>query len=97
MLINTKEIFKRMDLQNMRAFILEGLDPMEIHECTYEERIEKGNAPMLKRLREIYENDQEFSDAADDFYHALIMCGEAYTEIGMKAGARLLFQLLCDD
>jgi len=92
--INAKDIFARMNLQNIRAFILEGLDPMEVYNCTYDERLQKGNALMIKRLKKIYKGETEFSDSVDDFYDALVTNGEVFTEIGMKAGARLLFQLL---
>jgi len=95
--INTKKIFERMNLQHIRAFMLEGLDPMEVYGCTYDERLKKGNMSMIKRLKTIYKDEQEFSDAVDDFYNAQIINGEVYTEIGMKAGARLLMQLLLHD
>ena len=97
MAINTKEIFKRMNLQQLRAFILEGIDSAEMYDCTYDERLQKGDAPMIKRLRGIYKDENEFSDAVDDFYHAQIANSEVYTEIGMKAVARLLVQLLYEN
>lgn len=94
MIINTEEIFKRMDLQQIRAFILDGLDTAEIYNCTYSERLNKGNELITERLKSIYRDENEFSDAMEEFYNAQTVNSEIYTEIGIKAGARLMFQLL---
>lgn len=97
MSINAEEILARMDLQQLRSFILDGLDSMEVYDCSYEERLKKGDELIINRLRNIYKDNKEFSDAVDDFYHAQVINSEVFTEIGLKAGARFLIQLLYDD
>ena len=97
MTINAKEIFSRMDIQQIRSFVLNGVDSMEMYNCTYDERLEKGNALMIKRLKKLYKNEDKFSDATDDLCYALLVNSEIYTEIGMKIGARLLLQLLYEN
>jgi hypothetical protein len=95
---NTKEIFDRMDIQQIRSFLLEGLDAIEICNISYEQRLKESSKLMLKRLEAIYgENANELSNAADEFYAALNVYSDVYTEIGIKAGARLLNQLLYEN
>ena len=97
MAINTEEIFKRMNIQQVRSFILDGLDTMEMYDCTYDKRLQKGDELMIKRLKKIYKDENDFSDAVDDFYYAQLVNSQVYTEIGMKAATRLIVQLLYEN
>jgi len=72
MSVNTKEIFVRMDLQQIRNFIFEGIDAFEKYNITYNQRLQESTAPMIKRLELLYKDDEnELSDAAEEFYNAL--------------------------
>jgi hypothetical protein len=96
--INTKEIFEHMDLQRIITFILEeGWEINEIDNRTYDERLKESNSLTLDRMKKLYENDKELTEARNEFYHALSVNSKVFTEIGMKAGARLLMQLLYKD
>ena len=94
--INVQEMISRLDLQHIRAFALEELpDPIAINSGTYSERLKEGNKFMMDRLKNICGNDEELDNATNDFLIALSAYSDVYAEIGIKIGARLLFQLLC--
>ena len=48
-------------------------------------------------MKQIYPNEKEYDEAANDITDAITAYEDVFLEIGMKAGARLLFQLLYQD
>jgi len=98
MKINTEEIFERMDLHKIRHFILYGVESDEAYNLTYKQFLTESSILLTDRLRSLYKDDEiELTNATDEFNTALTVNSEIFTEIGMKAGARLLFQLLGKD
>jgi hypothetical protein len=95
-----RDIFARMDLRRIREFLLYGSDNSDIgiEPQTYDERLKDGSNPIFKRLDVIYaDNTAERDSIASDISHALAVHDDVYMEIGMKAGARLVYQLLLDN
>ena len=93
--INVNEIFERMDLHQIINFILYGTGPLETYNITYNQHLTEGSIPLLDRFKKLYKDNQiELENAKDELYTALTVNSEVYTEIGMKAGARMLVQLL---
>ncbi|MDL2231981.1 hypothetical protein LJC63_00175 [Ruminococcaceae bacterium OttesenSCG-928-L11] len=92
-----KEAFARMNLQQAISFLLYGSDdyPEETH--PYRETLKQGSDPIYKRLESIYPDGIELDRAAADLSMALTAYEYVYMELGMKAGARLVHQLLCVD
>ncbi|MCL2775517.1 MAG: hypothetical protein FWD71_19565, partial [Oscillospiraceae bacterium] len=71
-------------------------DDIVICDITYDQRLKEGKRLTMSRLKRLHkDNPIELSDATDEFYHALTVHSDVYFEAGMKVGARLLFQLLC--
>ena len=54
-------------------------------------------APIYKRLERTYPDETELDNAVADLSQALTVHDDVYMELGMKAGARLLYQLLLTD
>lgn len=90
----TESIFQRIDLQQLRSFVLNGVEDFDSNNYTYQERLRKGDSSIYARLETIYPDENNFDKAVADLSKALIAHEEVYTEIGMKAGARIVFQLL---
>lgn len=92
-----KDAFSRMDLRQIRQYLLYGEDDYELEQQSYHDRLQNGSAPIYDRLNRIYPEEIALDKAAADLSQALIAYESVYMEIGMKAGARLLYQLLLSD
>ena len=92
-----KDTFTRMDLQQIRQFLLQGTENLSYENQTYHDRLTQGSDPIYNRLKEIYPKQAEFDRAASDLSTALTTHENVYMELGMKAEARLVYQLLLTD
>jgi len=90
-----EDIFARMELGQIREFLLRGVEPLEKEDQTYGTRLENGREAIYKRLQALYPDDE---DSLDETYYDLAQALGSYEtvflEIGMRAGARLIYQLL---
>ena len=91
------EIFTRLDLGQIREFFLHGVEACEAENQSYNIRLKQGSDPIYKRLRNIYSDDRHMDEAHGDLSQALSSYESVYMEIGMKAGARILYQLLLEE
>ena len=92
-----KDTFARMDLQEIREFILYGTEQSHIKTEPYHIRLKQGSDPIFRRINSLYPAEDELTNATNDISQVLAAYQEVYTEIGMKAGARLVYQLLLTD
>jgi len=92
-----KDSFARMNLQQLRSFLLYGTDDYADETHPYRDTLKKGCDPIFRRLDILYPNETERDKAAADLSQALTAYEHVYMELGMKAGARLLHQLLLTD
>ncbi len=88
------KIFERMNLSQLRNFMINAVDDISENPSTYEERLKTCSNRIYERLNKIYPDGDELDMAAADLSDALVAYEEVYMEIGMKAGARIIFQLL---
>ena len=86
--------FARMDIKEIRSFLIDGLDEFDQNSDTYVERLKKGSDPLYKRMEAMYTNEEELGKANADISKAVTAYESVYMELGMKAGARLVHQLL---
>ena len=91
-----ENIFKRADLRQICSFILFREETVTQTE-SYEEQLRKARILAYNVLKNVSDGKLEASDAKEDLNEAFYMYQEIYTEIGMKLGARMLFQLLHKD
>jgi len=90
------DAFARTDLRQIRAFILQGAEDININEESYKDRLEKCDNAIIKRLESIYTDATELDRAFSDLAAATTAHQEVYLELGMKIGAKLLYQLLVE-
>ncbi|MCL2773422.1 MAG: hypothetical protein FWD71_08735 [Oscillospiraceae bacterium] len=86
-----------MDLRQIKNLAFdEGITSIpEIDNLTYDEYLNESKKLLLARLRTIYkDNPHAHRNAILELNSAVRAYRGVYLEIGMKAGARLLFQLL---
>lgn len=89
-----KAAFARMNLQQTVNYLLFGVDRISVEIRPYKEVLKESSDPIYRRLETIYPDGIELDKAAADLDLALLTYEQVYMEIGMKAGARLVHQLL---
>lgn len=87
------EIFRRMDLQHIREFLLHGVEQPEISADTFEKRLDDAERKMIECLREKYPELAEYEKITDKVYRALSATQDVYMEIGIIAGVTLAAQI----
>lgn len=92
-----KEAFGRMNLQQIRSFLLYGADDYAEDTHPYIDALKNGCDPIYKRLEMLYPDETERDQAEADLSQAFNAYEYVYMELGMKAGARLVHQLFLTD
>ena len=92
-----KEAYGRMNLRQLRGFLLYGSDDYGEDVTPYLETLQKRSDPIQRRLESIYPDGPELDNATGELNDALVAYEYVYMELGIKAGARLLYQLLIAD
>jgi len=95
--INVKEILERADIKRIREFILDDVIIADNYDGTYQERIDRDSEEIIYALEKLSKENTEKNhpdETMQDFKIALFAYRDVFTEIGMKIGARLLYQLL---
>lgn len=92
-----KGVFKRMDLQQIRHYLLYGTEELAFNGQPYSDRLKNETDPIYNCLVSLYPDEKELDMAAADLSKALIAYESVHLELGMKAGARLMCQLLFTD
>ena len=88
------EIFERLDLQQIREFLLHGVECLQISEKSYKQRLEAAGKPAFKMIDEKFSNGDERDKVASDVHHYASVTQDVYMEIGMQCGAILAVKLL---
>ena len=92
-----KDALARADIQYIREFIMYGAELAVENNEPYHVRLVKGSDPIYDRLKSLYPDEAERDKAHADLSHALSAYQDTYMEVGMKIGARLIYQLLILD
>jgi len=91
------DAFKRMNMYQIINFLLEGAGGEAEEVPTYQDTLKKGCDPIFRRLDVLCPDVAERDEAVADLSKALTVYEYVYMELGMKAGARLIHQLLLTD
>ncbi len=91
------EIIDRMNLFKIRHFLLNGTEDCAEEIRPYRETLSKSTAAIYDRIETLYDSRAERDKVASELTDALTAYEMMYTELGMKAGARLVYQLLLAD
>lgn len=86
------EIFIRADIQQIREFLLHGIDESNVDPRPYKDRIESAHKAFTARLHKEYPNEKDYEEITGPFYDYAIAVEEVYMEIGLQAGAILAAQ-----
>jgi len=89
-----KEAFGRMNLEQIKVFLLHGAEENAATKPAYKDTLKKESDPIYRRLKSLYSDKDELENAVADLSRAIAAYEYVYMELGMKAGARLIHQLL---
>lgn len=90
-----KEMLGRMNLQSIGSFIQIGGKLTELKDNNLEEREDQAVDILEQKLEKIVP-EASYKKAVDIAMEYANDCSEIYFTLGMKAGAKLMFQLLND-
>ena len=91
---NIEKVFKRVEVRNLREFFSCGTDCEDAINKPYNERIRSAERRLERELRKRIPDDKEFDEALSVIYECAGEAEEAYMEIGIICGARLILNLL---
>jgi len=87
----------RVNLYQICSFLLSGVECGEDEVFSYADTLKKDSDPIYRRLDVLCPDATERDRASADLSQALAAYESVYMELGMKAGARLIHQLLFKD
>jgi hypothetical protein len=88
------DAFSRMNLRQLRSCLLYGTDEFDQNVQPYGETLTKSDEPINALLNKLCSDNDERDKAAEDLSRALTAHDYVFMELGMKAGVRLVCQLL---
>ena len=86
------EIFLRADIQQLRMFLLYGVDG-DPDPRPYQERLDSAQKPMTARFQQDYPDMEKYEEMTGLVYNYVGAIEEVYMEIGLQVGALLAAQV----
>lgn len=86
------EIFWRTDIQQIREFLLHGVEKLNIDPRTYKKWLESTQTRMTVRMREEYPDSEGYEEIIGLLFEYVGEVEDVYMEIGLQAGAILAVQ-----
>ena len=86
------EIFKRGDVQQIREFLLHGVES-NTDPSPYKERVESAQKRVTARLREEYPDSKDYEELLGLVYDYVTVVEAIYMEIGMQLDTILVAQV----
>ena len=88
---NIQDMINRLDLQEISGYLV---GETTTQNCKYEAQLTQETEKIKNRLKSLCPVEDDYNDAFYDLVIALTDHQDVYMEIGMKMGARLIYQLL---
>ena len=88
-----EKIFSRADIQQIREFLLRGVEARNIDRRPYIERTEYALKRVTDQLHEVYPEQEDFEKAVNLVYMCVGAFEDVYMEIGLQAGTILAAQV----
>lgn len=88
------EIFERLDIQQIREFLLHGVEEMNTSDKTYYERLKNAEKIATGTLHARFPCEEDYEKVTDDVYELVGATQNVYMEVGMQCGAAIAMQLL---
>lgn len=87
------KIFERLDIQQIREFLLYGTECIQKDPRSYKQRMDTASDEMHKLLDELFPDRSEREKIADAICDYSDECKSVYMEIGLQCGLKLAAQI----
>lgn len=87
------EIYQRLNIPNIREFLLHGIEATYIDKRSYKVRIDSARQKMLNTLHNNYPDIIKNDKVMDCIYNYASVMEDVYMEIGLQSGAILTSQV----
>jgi len=87
------DIFTRLDIQQIREFLLHGVEEIDVDPKSCKERIDEKQEPVIEFIRGKFPDEDECESITSKICEYAGTCEKVYMEIGMQCGAVLAMQL----
>lgn len=88
------EIFDRADLQQIREFLLYGVECKKPSDKSYLQRLLDAETPAIDRIKKKFPDEKDYEEITNAVYDYSSTVENVYMEIGMQCGTILTMQLL---
>ena len=88
------EIFGRVNMQQIRQFLLHGLQCDEVTPKTYKQRIDAMEQSISDMVKRRYSDEEEREEVLEEIHGFVSVMEDVYMEIGMQCGSILTAQLM---
>ena len=92
-----QEILKKADVWGLRSYLLQDQPLPNCDFVDYKTYIEKTEKPVFLLLEQVFDDAKELDKATDMVSRALSAREDVYFEMGLRAGAKILYELLFRD
>ena len=90
------EIFERLDLQQIREFLLNGVECITISPQSYKRRLERSANPVFEMIQVKFPAEEENEKVTNFIHNYISETKNVYMEIGIQCGAILVMKLLAN-
>lgn len=96
-MIEVKELFNRASLHQLNQFLINGCESENKKVQSYETRLHQAGTDILQKVKALGLDDNKYEEITNDIFKAFKVYEEVYTELGIKAGARIILQIFYED
>ena len=82
------KIFEKLELQQIRTFLLQGVECLQVSDESYKERLENAGDSVFKAVEKKISDKEENNRLMSDIHHYASVTQDVYMEIGMQAGTK---------
>lgn len=88
------EIFSRLNFQQIREFLMHGVECVRINPKGYKERLDDAKKPLCSVIAQHFSEPDEYEEIMNKVYDYGGEIQEVYMEIGLQCGLVLGMQML---
>ncbi|MPM44405.1 hypothetical protein SDC9_91083 [bioreactor metagenome] len=89
-------VFERADIQQIREFLLNGVECVELDKRSYKERIDEELQSAMEIITKKFPEMDEYEKITEKMFAYSGMIENVYMEVGLQCGMMLAMQMLTE-